>query len=117
MADRVVPMDVRSMVVAWPEDAPRGAVARFVREHGVSRSWFYDIRSRARLEGTLAALQPRPRLGPRTGHGATPARRARDSRAGRLDPGPDLHPARDGGPPTPETAPEQLPAVHLRDGP
>jgi len=55
-------MDVRSMVVAWPEDAPRGAVARFVREHGVSRSWFYDIRSRARLEGTLAALQPRPRV-------------------------------------------------------
>lgn len=55
-------MDVRSMVVAWPEDAPRGAVVRFVRQHGVSRSWFYDVRSRAQIEGTLAALQPRPRV-------------------------------------------------------
>lgn len=53
-------MDVRSMVVAWPDDAPRGAVARFVREHEVSRSWFYEVRARARVEGTLAALGPRP---------------------------------------------------------
>jgi putative transposase len=54
-------MDVRSLVVTWPENAPRGAVARFVEEHGVSRAWFYDVRARARSEGALAAMQPRPR--------------------------------------------------------
>lgn len=61
VADRVVPMDVRSMVVAWPEDAPRGAVTRFVAEHPISRSQFYAIRARVAGEGALAALQPRPR--------------------------------------------------------
>lgn len=55
-------MDVRSMVVAWPEDAPRGAVTRFVAEHAISRSQFYAIRARVRQEGTWAALQPRPRV-------------------------------------------------------
>lgn len=65
MADKVVPMDVRSMVVTWPDDAPRGAVTRFVAEHGVSRSWFYELRARTLVEGALAAMQPRPRE-PRT---------------------------------------------------
>jgi transposase InsO family protein len=61
MADRVVGMDVRTRVVQWPQDAPRGAVSRFLRENGVSRSWFYEVRRRAVEEGALAALQPRRR--------------------------------------------------------
>ena len=61
MADRVVPVDVRAMVVAWPEDAPRGSVSRFCREHGVSRSWFYEVRARARDTDPLTAMRPRPR--------------------------------------------------------
>lgn len=61
MADRVVGMDVRALVVAWPDDAPRGAVARFCREHGVSRSWFYEVRDRALSEPATQAMLPRPR--------------------------------------------------------
>ena len=64
MADRVVPMDVRSLVVNWPENAPRGAVTRFCRKYGVSTSWFYEVRARARTEPALSALQPRPRSSP-----------------------------------------------------
>ena len=64
MADRVVPMDVRSTVINWPDDAPRGAVTGFCRKHGVSTSWFYEVRARARNEPALAALQPRPRSSP-----------------------------------------------------
>jgi transposase InsO family protein len=60
-------MDVRALVVAWPEDAGRGEVARFCRVHRVSRSWFYEVRRRAREEPVLAALQPRPRTA-RTRH-------------------------------------------------
>ena len=52
-------MDVRSMVIAWPEDAPRGAVARFCRENEISRSRFYELRARAESESVLSALQPR----------------------------------------------------------
>lgn len=52
-------MDVRSMVIAWPKDAPRGAVARFCRENEISRSRFYEIRARAESESVLSALQPR----------------------------------------------------------
>ena len=62
MADRVVPVDVRLEVINWPDQAPRGAVARFCREHGVSRSWFYELRARARTEPALSALQPRRRV-------------------------------------------------------
>lgn len=54
-------MDVRNAIVSWSEDAPRGAVVRFCREHGVSRSQFYEIRNRARLEGPVAAMLPRAR--------------------------------------------------------
>jgi transposase InsO family protein len=61
MADKVVPMDVRSMVINWPAEVPHGAVARFCREQHVSRSWFYELRRRAREESALEALQPRPR--------------------------------------------------------
>lgn len=64
MADRAVRMDVRSMIVNWPADAPRGAVSRFCNQHGVSRSQFYEIRSRVRDEGPEAAFLPRVRLSP-----------------------------------------------------
>lgn len=64
MADKVVPVDVRALVVAWPDDAPRGAVARFVAEHGVSRSWFYEVRKRAVQESAIAAMGPRARIRP-----------------------------------------------------
>ncbi len=61
MADKVVGMDVRALVVLFEEDPARGAVTRFCREHGVSRSWFYELRARAAVEGAVAALSPRPR--------------------------------------------------------
>lgn len=61
MADKVVPVDIRLLVINWPEDAPRGAVSRFCREHAVSRSWFYEVRARAGQESALSALVPRPR--------------------------------------------------------
>ena len=57
-------MDVRGMVVSWPESAPRGSVTRFCREHGVSTSWFYEVRARARSEPALSAMQRRPRSRP-----------------------------------------------------
>jgi putative transposase len=64
MADRVVPMDVRAMVVAWPDGAGRGSVSRFCREHRVSRSWFYEVRGRARDTDPLSAMGPKPRTAP-----------------------------------------------------
>ena len=54
-------MDVRNAIVTWPSDAPRGAVSNFCREHGVSRSQFYDIWARSKAEGPVAAMLPRPR--------------------------------------------------------
>lgn len=48
---------VRLKVASWPENAPRGAVARFCRENGVSRSWFYKVRAKALAEGTWAAME------------------------------------------------------------
>ena len=73
MADRVVPMDVRAAIVNWPEDAARGAVSRFCRAVGISRSRFYEIRKRVELEGTLAAMSPRPRRYVEPHPQATPA--------------------------------------------
>jgi len=64
MADRVIPVDVRNAIVTWSEDAPRGAVSKFCREHGLSRSQFYEVRRRARLEGPVAAMQAKPRSRP-----------------------------------------------------
>jgi len=61
MADRSVRMDVRLIVATWPEDEPRGSVARFCRERGVSRSWFYEVRARARADGPVAAVARRQR--------------------------------------------------------
>ncbi len=62
MADRVVPVDVRAVVVSWPEDAPRGAVSRFCRAHGVFRSWFYAVLAYARETDAVTAMRPRPRV-------------------------------------------------------
>jgi transposase InsO family protein len=67
MADKVVPVDVRLLVVNWPSDALRGEVTRFCARHAVSRSWFYELRGRAVREEALSALQPRPRE-PRARH-------------------------------------------------
>ena len=61
MAERVVAMDVRAVIVEWPQDAPRGAVSRFCREAGISRSRIYEIRRRAAVEGALLAMSPQPR--------------------------------------------------------
>lgn len=49
------------MILTWPQDAPRGAVTRFVAEHQISRSQFYALRARAVAEGPLEAMWPRPR--------------------------------------------------------
>ncbi|MFC6286464.1 integrase core domain-containing protein [Nocardioides sp. GCM10027113] len=45
----------------WPDDAPRGAVSTFCAEHGISRKSFYELRKRARAEGSAAVLEPRSR--------------------------------------------------------
>jgi putative transposase len=72
MADRVVRMDVRAVVVGWPEGAARGSVSRFCQEHGVSRSWFYEVRARARDSDPLTAMRPRPRATTARHPGAIP---------------------------------------------
>jgi putative transposase len=56
MTGRAVPVDVRMMIVTWPKDAPRGAVGAFCREHGVSRSRFYELRALAGRVGALDAV-------------------------------------------------------------
>lgn len=60
-------MDVLAKMTSWPENAPRGAVATFCLEHGVSRAWFYKIRSRSLKDGRLEAMRlvsTRPRESP-----------------------------------------------------
>lgn len=61
-------MDVRALIVSWPESSPRGAVRRFCAEHQISRSQFYEIWGRARAEGPVAAMAPRPRVQRATRH-------------------------------------------------
>jgi transposase InsO family protein len=60
---RVEPVDprVRLAIVQWPPDAPRGSVATFCAEQGISRETFYAIRKRAAEDGPAAALEPRSR--------------------------------------------------------
>jgi len=53
---------VRQQALAFPDDAPRGAVTRFCEEHQVSRAWFYKVRSRARTQGMEHARYPLPPL-------------------------------------------------------
>jgi putative transposase len=73
MADRVVPVDVRALVVGWPENAARGEVTRFCREHDVSTSWFYDLRALVRATDPLTAMRPRPRVATGRSRQAIPA--------------------------------------------
>jgi transposase InsO family protein len=47
-------------VATWPEDAPRGAVTAFCREHNVSRAWFYQVRAKAEADGPVQALVRKP---------------------------------------------------------
>lgn len=51
---------IRHAVATWSEDAPRGAVTAFCREHGVSRAWFYQVRAKAEAEGPVQALVKKP---------------------------------------------------------
>jgi len=55
-----VGMDVRALVARWPVDAPRGAVSRFCAEHGISPSWFYELRKRA-VEDPATGVLPQSR--------------------------------------------------------
>jgi putative transposase len=69
MAEREVSMDVRLVIATWPSDSPRGAVSRFCRGNGISRSRFYELRDRARgasgdLLEVLASQSRRPRVSP-----------------------------------------------------
>lgn len=62
MAERAVPLNVRVLIMTFPEDAPRGAVTRFCAEYGISRSWFYELRARmAEQPGVVTAVLPRSR--------------------------------------------------------
>jgi putative transposase len=59
--------DLRLIIASWPDDAPRGAVSRFCREHKVSREWFYATRkhiAEAGLPEALMARSSRPRTSP-----------------------------------------------------
>ena len=58
MAGRAVRVDVRMMIAAWPVDSPRGAVSAFCRQHGISRSRFYEIRALSARHGALEAVAP-----------------------------------------------------------
>lgn len=48
---------VRLAVASWREDAPRGAVSVFCREHKVSRAWFYKVRAEALANGQWPAME------------------------------------------------------------
>ena len=61
MGQKVIAVSVRLLVASFPEDAPRGAVTRFCAEHGISRSWFYEMRARARAAEGYEELFPRSR--------------------------------------------------------
>lgn len=51
MDEEVIPVGVRLMIAAFPDDAPRGSVTRFCAEHQISKSWFYELRARSREAG------------------------------------------------------------------
>jgi putative transposase len=52
---------VRLAISRWPDDAPRGAVATFCLEHGISGKSFYEIGKRVRADELAAVLQSRSR--------------------------------------------------------
>lgn len=51
---------VRHAVATWPEEAPRGAVSAFCKQHNVSRAWFYQVRALAKEVGPVKALEKKP---------------------------------------------------------
>lgn len=61
---------IRLAIAQWPQDAPRGAVSAFCKEHELTRNTFYKILNRARSEGIDAALEPQSRR-PKTSPNAT----------------------------------------------
>lgn len=61
MTQKVVALDIRLLIASFPDDAPRGAVARFCAEYGISRSWFYELRSRMRDDPGVTAVLARSR--------------------------------------------------------
>lgn len=61
MSESVVALELRLLIMRWPDDAPRGAVSRFCAQQGISRSWFYSLRERYRREGTVSSVMPRSR--------------------------------------------------------
>jgi transposase InsO family protein len=56
MSEMKPDIKIRLLVASWPDDAPRGAVSAFCKQHNVSRAWFYKVRAAA-VDGTWAALE------------------------------------------------------------
>lgn len=56
-----LPVHVRLAIAKWPDDAGHGSVAAFCRANQISRSWFYELRARARSDGLLGVAHPRSR--------------------------------------------------------
>lgn len=56
-----IPLAVRVAIAKWPADAPRGAVAVFCLEHGISRASFYRLRARFDSGGEESVSSRRPR--------------------------------------------------------
>lgn len=60
-------MNVRLLVASWPEDAPRGAIEKFCREHQVSRSWIREVLKETRSLGLWEVMKlgsTRPKTSP-----------------------------------------------------
>src|SRR5437588_704085 len=56
MGSGKIVMDGRALIAGWPARAPRGSVTRFCREHGISRSWFYELRRRSVADPAVGVL-------------------------------------------------------------
>ena len=56
MGSGKIVMDVRALIARWPAGAPRGSVTRFCREHGISKSWFYELRRRSVADPAVGVL-------------------------------------------------------------
>ena len=72
MSGNSLPVEVRIQIAKWPDDAPRGAVAHFCRQVGISRSRFYEIRAASQRDGPLAAVLGETRR-PKASPARTPA--------------------------------------------
>lgn len=56
--EKGLPVDVRLAIANWPVDAGHGAVTAFCESNKISRSWFYELRARARERGPLSVVKP-----------------------------------------------------------